>query len=81
MMIGSGAVSGLKNLWTFLVQAANVWTVGAAMVSLAASLGLAGLMARFSSLASRLPLWHSSSCGDSIGRFEPTLQIRARGLV
>jgi hypothetical protein len=36
----------LKSLWTFLVQLANVWTVAAALVSL----GLAGLMARFSSL-------------------------------
>ena len=40
----------LRRCWTLLVQAANVWTVGAAAVSIALSVGLAGAMARFSSL-------------------------------
>ena len=40
----------LRKRWNLLVQAANVWTVGAAVVSIALSLGLAGAMARFSSL-------------------------------
>jgi hypothetical protein len=38
-------VGRLKRRWNLLVQAANVWTVGAAVVSIAASLGLAGAMA------------------------------------